>query len=106
MYLSDQVIKWGHMTNWKQNIFTCAILAATKSDKVVTYNVGSLPEMSMTLWPSGHMRSREKLKTKYPLFLKDFGYQTWQIGDIWWEKTIYGVAWSSGNVVMCGYVTN
>ena len=73
---------------------------------MVTYNVASLPEMSMTLWPSVHMSSREKLKSKYLLFLKAYGYQTWQIGDIWWEKPTYGVAWSPDNVVMCGYVTN
>ena len=66
----------------------------------------------MSLWLRGHMRSRAKLKTKYLLFRKADGYQTWQSGNLWWgwglmvRGTPYGVTWFSDNLEMCGHVIN
>ena len=34
------------------------------------------PQCYMTLWPRGHIEQRDKLKTKYLLFRKAYGYHT------------------------------
>ena len=49
------------------------------------------PQCHMTPWPSNHSRSRDKFETKYLLFHKDYNYQTWQGGDLWWGKLTHNV---------------
>ena len=44
------------------------------------------PWSHMSLWPPVHMRSRDKLKTKYFFLQETYGYQTLQGADVWWDK--------------------
>ena len=51
----------------------------------------------MTLWPRGHMMSRDKSKIKYLLLCKSSGRQTWQSGHLWWRKLTHNdplITWS------------
>ena len=50
----------------------------------------------MAVWPPGHMRSPDKLKTKYFLLQKTYGHKTLQGTDVWWSKVHNEVAqlWS------------
>ena len=43
----------------------------------------------MILWQSGDVRSRDKSKVQHILFGKTYGYETWQIDDLWWGKRIH-----------------
>ena len=44
------------------------------------------PWSHIFLWPPGHMRSRDKLKTKYFFLQKTYRQQTLQGADIWWGE--------------------
>ena len=50
----------------------------------------------MSVWSPGHMRSRDKLRTKYFFLQKTYEHQTLQDANIWWGKTHNVVAqlWS------------
>ena len=61
---------------------------------------GTHSQCHMILWPRGHMRSRDKLKTKYLLFRKVDGHQTWQSGNLRWGKITHNVRWSSDQLIM------
>ena len=58
---SDHIVTWRHVTNQKQNISSSARPMATKLGRVVTYDEGNSP--IMTLCSRDHVKSREKLKT-------------------------------------------
>ena len=95
----------------------------TQSCEVTRQTKNEISSLAQHLWPSNlvgwwlimthnagcscdHIRSRDKLKTKYLVLCKGYGHQTWQADDLWWEEPIYEVTWSTKNVVMCGNVTN
>ena len=44
-WLSDHVIRWGYMTNWKLNISSSARSITTKHGRLVTYGKGSPPSL-------------------------------------------------------------
>ena len=63
------------------------------------------PWCHMTLWPSGYVRSRDKLKTLYPFFQKVCDHETLQGCYLWWDKITYNVTWLSDHLVTWGHVT-
>ena len=146
---SDNVITWGHVTDWKFNIASSARCMTRKHGRLVTYDERNSPMEShgppttwwcvvtwqiidakyhllqglwswnsaswwlmvrwthpwshMSLWPPGHLRSRNKLKMKCFFLQKTYGHQNLQGADIWWGKAHNGVArlWSRNHKISC-----
>ena len=64
------------------------------------------PWSCMTLGLRVHLRWRDKLKTKYLLFGKSYGHQTYQSGNFCQKKPTQEVTWHSDHVVTWGQKTN
>lgn len=59
-----------------------------------------------SLWPRGHVCSRDKLKAQHILFVKTYGHKTWHVGDLWWGKVTQKIKCHSDHAVMWDHVTN
>ena len=59
---SDIVVMCGRVTNCKFNISSLEKPMTMKLGKLVTYRELNAPMKPYTLWPPGHLRSRDKLK--------------------------------------------
>ena len=96
MWLSDHEVTQGHVTKWKLNMSSSTRLITTKFCRVVTYEENSpIAHDSLTTKPHEWGNSHDKLKTKYLLFCKAYGHQTWQGGNLWWRETMHEVLWPS-----------
>ena len=67
----------------KQNFFFSTTLIVTKHGRVVTYVEEAHPWCHMTLWLPGHKRPLDNFKTRYFLFCKVHGHQTWHGSGLW-----------------------
>ena len=93
---SDIVVMCGGVTNCKFNISSLEKPMTMKLGKLVTYRELNAPMKPYTLWPPGHLRSRDKLKKFFFFLQKPYGHQTLQGADIRWHKAHNKVArlWS------------
>ena len=57
------------------------------------------PLSHITLWRSGHVKSRNKLKTFYLYYHDTYGPQTWQGGYMQWGVSFHSVSWPFDHVV-------
>ena len=67
----DHVVMRGYVTNWKLYISFSKRCMITKLCREVTYDEVKSPIM----WPLSHVRSRDKIKTKYFLLNNVCGHQ-------------------------------
>ena len=63
------------------------------------------PWCHMTLWPHGHLKSRDKLKALYVLFQKVYDHETLQGSHLWRGKITFNVTWISDDLVTRDHVT-
>ena len=53
----------------------------------------------MSLWPGGHVSSRDNLEMKYFLLKKTYDHQTRQGADLWWGKAHNEAEWLSDHMI-------
>ena len=98
-WLSDRKVTWRHVTNKKQNFFSCTTPVTAKLGRMETYHKRISPLMLHDPVITWSHKVTWQIKTKYFLFHKANGSQHWQSGNLWWGKLTHYVRWSSDDVI-------
>ena len=104
--ITDYVIAWGHVTNWRLNISFFAKSITTKHGRLVTYSERNPPWNHMIFWQHTNVWLRDRLKAHNTLFGKVNGHKTWQVGGLWCGEHTHEVTCPSDHLLTWCHVVN